>query len=210
MQSTNEGNDWDIHQFKASPGGESLIKVIAQDGEVLSIGDHGAIICKDGGEWRKVNGGFSSFLNKVCHVPGDPNLAFAVGSDGTVLRGEVDGDDMTWTKVQGNFAGLALNSISFVDASNGLIVGEKGLAYRTRNGGLSWSKLSLPIKSDLYGIRWINNSEYYLVGAKSTILRFQQSTGVHVQETIDNSTALARLGTIWSCMQLTSAARAWG
>lgn len=74
-----------------------------------------------------------------------PNIVWAVGTDGKVLKSPDGG--LNWSLV--NISGATdyhLNAVFFSDANNGCIVGEKkaapnrfsGKIYRTTNGGTTW------------------------------------------------------------------------
>ncbi|MBI5869554.1 MAG: Ig-like domain-containing protein [Actinobacteria bacterium] len=111
----------------------------------------------------------------------DANTGWAVGSAGTVLK-TADGG-ATWSPQipspntcagvtpYGN--GCGLKGVSFIDASNGWVVGDYGTIWHTVTGGSSWTSQSLPgsgcgggscIYASLLGVHFIDSQVGVAVG----------------------------------------------
>jgi photosystem II stability/assembly factor-like uncharacterized protein len=99
-----------------------------------AVGWQGVIVrSSDGGQtWERQEGGTRHNLLAVSQA--ETNVATAVGEYGTIVR-TVDGGQ-TWHQQTADLnPGQFLYGVSFVDADNGIVVGEGGLILRTWNGG---------------------------------------------------------------------------
>lgn len=75
------------------------------------------------------------------------------------------GDTWTTRTVDASAPWLRLYDVSFVDASNGLVVGEQGAIYRTTNGGSTWTRQRLGASSEqLSGVDFVAPDTAYAVG----------------------------------------------
>jgi len=66
---------------------------------------------------------------------------FATGERGTVLVSQANGNG--WADARMKIPPLTLNGIAFAHQGLGLIVGNRGLILRSRNGGTSWKQVSI-------------------------------------------------------------------
>jgi photosystem II stability/assembly factor-like uncharacterized protein len=126
--------------------------------------------------------------------PVDADKGYAVGSDGVILRTSDGGT--TWERLFACTSGAAcsatsadrittaLNAVSFVDANNGLAVGDSGLILRTTDAGGTWTpryacQLTNPcqenssdrITTSLNGVHNTAANAVTIVGAGGRILK---------------------------------------
>ena len=78
----------------------------------------------------------------------------------------VAGHAQVFTKIGPVPTGANLNGVEFLSASTGFVVGEGHEFYRTNNGGLTWSRITLPGYADgpLYNITFVNQSVGFIAG----------------------------------------------
>lgn len=111
----------------------------------------------------------------------DENNAWVVGNRGTILHITEKGDKVallpTWVE-------KALYNVDFVDAQNGIAVGQDGLIIKTSDGGKTWkqSKLDLPIEEwrpslpHLFALsRGTDPQKIWAAGPGGTIIRSQDA-----------------------------------
>jgi photosystem II stability/assembly factor-like uncharacterized protein len=74
-----------------------------------------------------------------------------------------------WTPVAS--VGQTLSGVTFADNSNGIVVGNLGTAYRTTDGGFTWSPLNTGTSEPLMDVSFANMNIGYAVGENGTVLR---------------------------------------
>ncbi|MFL5730791.1 MAG: YCF48-related protein [Cytophagaceae bacterium] len=110
----------------------------------IIVGDSGRILrsIDKGHSWKIVKSPSGAWLSAVQFV--NASVAYAVGDSGTVLK-SVNGGE-TWHKLQAP-GPFSLSSISFVDANHGYVGGSQcRFMYKTRDGGKTWTTISLGTK----------------------------------------------------------------
>jgi photosystem II stability/assembly factor-like uncharacterized protein len=77
----------------------------------------------------------------------------------------------TW-EVQdpGNPKDVYLLGLCFLDPKKGWVVGERGAAYATTDGGRKWKKQKTEVKASLYAADFFDGKRGLLVGARGTLL----------------------------------------
>lgn len=123
---------WDIH-------------CINED-TVIAVGNNGYIIrtTNGGSYWDSIYSTTNNTLYKVTFV--NDSIGYICGTNGTVLKTENCG--LTWTNI-GISTSLNFLSMSFLNKDTGWIAGgngtypyylygDKGILYKTSNGGVSW------------------------------------------------------------------------
>jgi photosystem II stability/assembly factor-like uncharacterized protein len=97
------------------------------------------------------------YLYGVSYV--DPFTATAVGRiylgtrwEGLIIR-TINGG-ANWVSQPSNTSNL-LSGVSFVDADNGIAVGEAGTILRTSDGGATWTSPSIGTKAELYSVSFV-------------------------------------------------------
>jgi photosystem II stability/assembly factor-like uncharacterized protein len=68
---------------------------------------------------------------------------WAVGERGTLLHADMNG--LRWEQISAAIPRLSLNAIAFGTDSFGLIVGNRGLALRSEDGGRTWKRFKLTL-----------------------------------------------------------------
>jgi photosystem II stability/assembly factor-like uncharacterized protein len=167
---------------------------------LVAVGEHGIIVWSDddGRSWHQAKVPTSVTLTAV-QFP-TPRQGWAVGHSGVVLHSENGGE--TWSRQLDGVeaARLALRdaaagsarvvadarrlvqdgpdkpflALHFTDALNGFIVGAYNLAFRTRDGGKTWTslmrQLDNPKGNHLYAVRAKDNN-VYIAGEQGLVLR---------------------------------------
>lgn len=64
-----------------------------------------------------------------------------------------------------------LNSVDFIDAETGLVVGDNGIIMRTVNGGESWLPVESGTVQNLYSVSFVDENNAVVVGSGPTVLR---------------------------------------
>ncbi len=194
------GQEWNLEDHHIAGADDRLIGIAVGDLSssqkfIITAGGHGALLYKHGtSPWVQARSGPTRDFNKVCYVPevnGSIARAFAVGEGGIVMR--MDPDPTTGASVwqQVGAWGSTLNGISFADANTGVIVGNNGLLYSTRDRGNTWYRYTFGTMSpaDKKFIQNINLRDVvmrrtpngiltgFAVGGKNTLLRYTDGTG---------------------------------
>lgn len=99
-----------------------------------AVGANGVIITTvNGGQsWATVPSGVNNALMAIHMLP--VNSGFIVGSDGIVLRGDLNG----WEECPSSGTSNSLLGVSFLDDLAGIVVGSFGTVLRTDDGGETW------------------------------------------------------------------------
>ena len=107
------------------------------------MGSKGILVTADGGVHWRLQHAVSSFYDLAAVTFADARHGWAVGGTGDapaepgfVMTTRDGGVHWTTTLLSG--AVDRLNGVSFVDALHGWVVGNRGVVYRTRDGGRSW------------------------------------------------------------------------
>jgi photosystem II stability/assembly factor-like uncharacterized protein len=96
----------------------------------------------------------------------DPNIWIAVGSNGMIYRTTNAGTN--WNSV---FYGDFYSSISFSNATNGVVVGGSGKIRRTTNGGVDWILQTSGTTDNLIDVLFTDATNGYAIGWNGTILK---------------------------------------
>ena len=88
----------------------------------------------------------------------------------TLQFDHVCGGPHLWSSIwEAQFSGTTafLYGLSFTDANNGTVVGEKGTILRTTDGGATWKAQSSGTTGNLYGVSFTNANTEQRWGARS-------------------------------------------
>jgi hypothetical protein len=132
----------------------------------MVVGNGGTIlITTNGGTiWTYQSIGNTN-LNAISYNTG---IWTIVGSEGTIIRNGINQTSGTSNDLFG---------VRFIDANNGLVVGEGGTILSTTNGGLAWMNQSSGTNANLYSV-FYNSGNWIIVGSEGTIIHngiFQES-----------------------------------
>jgi photosystem II stability/assembly factor-like uncharacterized protein len=186
----------------AQPAQAYLTGIARAGKRLVAVGERGIVVLSDddGATWRQASVPVSVTLAAV-QFP-TPTQGWAVGHYGVVLHSDDGG--ATWTRQldgvqaaqlvlrdaqsgQGSDAGLAearrlvadgpdkpFLGLHFSDANNGFIVGAYNLAFRTRDGGKTWTpfgnRLDNPKASHLYAVE-SSGRDVLIAGEQGVLLR---------------------------------------
>jgi photosystem II stability/assembly factor-like uncharacterized protein len=139
LKSSDAGTTWS----RQTPSLFNLHGVYFSGATGYAVGASGAILKSDdlGKTWARLivseAGGRTLrdvFLTDTSHV-------FIVGDFGLLLTGTVDGTGrLTWKAFPTSIV-TPLNSIAFAGSSTGWVVGDAGIVFGTRDGGVSWYRV---------------------------------------------------------------------
>jgi photosystem II stability/assembly factor-like uncharacterized protein len=99
---------------------------------------------RDGSPWQVAHPNGASATVTRHHLFAAASLdgrIWAVGERGTVVA--ADAETGRWERTSLGAAPLSLNGIDFAPDGFGLVVGNRGLIYRTLDGGRSWERLAI-------------------------------------------------------------------
>lgn len=154
-----------------------------------AAGDSGVIVfSRDRGRtWTLQNSGIKDQLNGIYFL--DTAQGFAFGVKGGMLS-TIDGG-MIWQKVSTDDPLMSIRSMSFIDKQNGWFIASPGggsvpLMYRTRNGGVSWSKetLSATVNTIVTKIQFADSMNGWLLSSKKI---FRTTDGGNEWTVFDNN-----------------------
>src|SRR5687767_8279656 len=156
--------------FQSSDGGKSWVKqkspvevsfdsgasqnlfalLFTAPGNGYAFGLDGVVLSTtDGSRWEIVRQRENSDGTEATHhlfAAGAFNgRIWATGERGTLLHSDVDGAQ--WRQAALQIPRLSLNAIAFGKDGFGLVVGNRGLVLRTEDGGKSWQRLKIIIRS---------------------------------------------------------------
>jgi photosystem II stability/assembly factor-like uncharacterized protein len=118
-------------------------------------------------QWTKVNPAPTSNNLYSVHFP-VPNVGFAVGDTGTILKTNDSGT--TWLKQTSGTSALLI-SVCFLNAETGYAVGGSGTILKTINGGTTWTKLQSGTTKNLNSVKFTNPQTGYVVGDSGTLMK---------------------------------------
>ncbi len=135
------------------------------------VGEFGTLLAtSDGGAtWKAVrlgNGKMDVIFNDVDFFEG--KSGWVVGEFGTVMR-TVDGG-RTWRQQDIGVGEYMLFGVKVVDKSRVVITGADGLVLLSENGGGSFRKVDLGVKSQVFGVQFDGPRDGYVFG-KNIIFR---------------------------------------
>jgi photosystem II stability/assembly factor-like uncharacterized protein len=97
-------------------------------------------------------------------------------TDGGMNWMEIDADPSRIAS-RSNAPHVAARVLHFADSKNGWLGGQHAALYRTRDGGVSWARVPLPVDAAadsppyLFGSAWPDAAEGWIVGEHGTVLR---------------------------------------
>jgi len=126
---------------------------------------------RDGGLTWDFTSARNEFFSAL-HFP-QPDLGFAVGRTGTILRSRDQGD--SWEKLRnGNlriFSKHSYNDVLFLDSDRGYIVGDFGLMLETQDGGDNWNKIETHTSAHLFSLDYDGQRNMFVSGEEGLLFR---------------------------------------
>jgi photosystem II stability/assembly factor-like uncharacterized protein len=181
LSTTDGGKNWLNSNFLTDCWIQSIRFIDKNIGWMCGYNQYGyGVVLKtvDGGQsWLNQQIGTAGALNSIFCI--NENLCIAVGSTGTLLT-TTDGG-ITWNKGFSN----SYNSVFFVDANNGWLVGNNGIIAKYEFDNGTRLKTSGTTK-DLFSVFFIDKNIGWVVGYWGTILKttdggqtwFNQNSGI--------------------------------
>jgi photosystem II stability/assembly factor-like uncharacterized protein len=137
--------------------------------------------------------GTTANLNGVAQCRCYGSSAWAVGDLGHILNTT---DGLTWSpQVSGTSQNL--ESVSFVNASDGWAVGKRGVILTTSDGGTTWSAQTSGTKGELDGVVFADSLHGYAVGQNGVILSTNNGGATWIAQTSHTSQNLESVSTIF-------------
>jgi photosystem II stability/assembly factor-like uncharacterized protein len=117
-------------------------------------------------------------------------LAGFAGGGGEIVR-TTDGG-LTWeTDYLSTYT--EVNSICFVDASNGYLVGSGGIIFKTTDRGLSWNQVPSGTANDLYAVYFSDASTGWIIGDGGTALRTTDGGSTWIPQSLGTTQRLVSM-----------------
>jgi len=119
-----------------------------------------------------IPGSFNAWYD-VAAFAGSP-VAYICGNNSKVYKSTDNG--LTWNQ-QTNGIGISktLFGMHFKSATDGMVVGDDGVAFYTTDGGANWSTLSTGTTQSLYAVHSAG-ADWFVTGANNTMLKFTPPT----------------------------------
>ncbi|MER0438401.1 YCF48-related protein [Emticicia sp. W12TSBA100-4] len=109
------------------------------------------------------------WLRDGIEVTGATNVNFTPNQAGT-YQVVTTSEKGSWTVLPFS-VNFVMNSVFFVDAAQGWIVGSSGNIYKTVDGGTTWTQQLSGTTSSLHSVFFTNKTDGLIVGQNGTILR---------------------------------------
>ncbi|RQO66290.1 hypothetical protein DBR43_29120 [Pedobacter sp. KBW06] len=184
LLSDNDGKDWKVINSGVSDSFSKIQMTDERTGYI--IGYYGTILkTENGGDsWFPISSPDMAYpyLNNFQFY--SSLIGFAFGEN--KLYKTIDGGK-TWKKMNANFSSDRPYSAAFTDENNGFICGSGKLLTRTKDGGVTWERITIAdpgYNSAFNAITFVNSKTGYMTS----------SSGI-VQKTIDGGNTWTKAGT---------------
>ncbi|MFC4872225.1 YCF48-related protein [Negadavirga shengliensis] len=97
----------------------------------------------------------------------DEETGLTIGEEGLILRSS---DGVKWERIAIPTA-EDFNAIQKLDDQTAVIVGNNGVAFKTKDKGRTWQKLELPWDADFNDVEFLDESVGFVAGTKGLILK---------------------------------------
>lgn len=196
FKTSDRGATWT--EIETEEGPERMVRLVGtpEDGLLLVIGESGTILSRStyGTSTRFRRQALASRTMLIDGTFLDHENVVLVGGSGTILRSPNRG--ITWPKADsGNRGRSRLNSIFFLNASRGWVVGSKGYAASSFDGARSWIELVTDTEEDLNDVFFADARIGYAVGQNGTLLITTNAGQTWKRRYVGNGHALDRIAT---------------
>lgn len=157
---TTEGTTW---TYEALPNHERLNDVWVTGSSAIAVGEDGAILRREGGNWVVMQSPVDEALYGV-DGSADNDL-WAVGQDGLVLHF----DGSVWSQVEA-FTSQSLWAVYAPSTTSVFVVGNNGTAHHYN--GQEWRPLLTGVDENLYAIHGASTTDCWAVGNRGTALHY--------------------------------------
>ncbi|MBD8525138.1 WD40/YVTN/BNR-like repeat-containing protein [Pseudomarimonas arenosa] len=167
--------EWDPRQ-----GAPLLDVFFVSELEGFAIGAYSLLLkTEDGGQnWRRVSVGGTGEEEAM-----DETDELAEEEDWTFTE-----DDLVLEEEENPH----LNAIARAPSGLMLMVGERGAAFRSRDGGDTWERIQLPYGGSMFGLLALGDQHFVAFGLRGHIL--ETTDGGDTWETLDTDTELSLMG----------------
>ena len=156
----------------------------------FAVGPHDIVrTVDDGASWASNLRADADLSSIACS---SATTAVAIGRGGTVLVTTNGGD--SWQQHQLAEPQARLTRVYFGSRSDDWILGLRGQAYRSEDGGSTWQRMAVPSDADLFDIR-ITDREGWIVGSGGTIMHSSDTGRTWQKQASPTEVDLLTLGT---------------
>lgn len=201
LTSADAGATW--KRLDKAPTDRALLSVSKRGPHTVAVGQSGAVVYEDGGEWKKADSGVPARLLSV--DVNSSGLAFAGGQFGTLIK-STDGG-RTWEASRPDWSQMedpetfgtgepTVYAVTVDESGQVTIAGEYGLILRSPDGGATW-KVLRPVAAKAATLHALHiapagQGNSYAVGQVGTLLI--SSDGGETWMQCDTGTKLNFLG----------------
>lgn len=174
-RTTNEGRNWKIDSVTFDLSNDQLMAVKFLNNEIgWSLSRYGEIYktTNSAESWEELNNLYDScFANDFYFI--NENHGFIVGDPITFYETTDGGRNWHWVMFE-DFPFYS-SAIEFTDSLNGMVIGykngiEKGVIYKTSDGGKTWDLVTDEIRNHLYDIDFVDGKRGWISGSNGMIL----------------------------------------
>jgi len=178
LRTTDGGKIWNPIQSGITSELTSISFIDNQTGYISCGREAGILKTVDGGlNWIKISTGLDKYGTLISAKFTDENTGYAIfgifgiDSGGSQIIKTVDGGK-TWNANGRTRQGyLHFNSLYFINANIGYVVGDYSATYKTIDGGLNWFRQQSSTNEHLSSVYFPSNRVGYAVGDNGTIIK---------------------------------------
>lgn len=140
-------------------------------GKVFACGSSTLIYSSDAGSsWQQTIDAQDGYgwLKDIVFIDDNNGYFVTAGGEAKIYKTSDGGN--TWEN-QIDIDADFLNDIHFIDSSNGWVVGDEGIVYRTKNGA-DWSRVSSPVSYQLNAVFFSSENNGWAAGYNGTLMHF--------------------------------------
>lgn len=169
-KTTNSGDNW-VQQVSGTVFVDLLFPDVTT-GIALTTNNTLRRTTNGGTNFTTINFTSDNGIHGETIIQGNSQIYFILGLDNVIDTSYVfksTNAGLNWTLAAQ--IPLSFFSMTFINASTGVICGDGGIMKRTTNGGSNWNTINSGTANDLQGIKFISSTKVYCVGSGGTILK---------------------------------------